>query len=233
MCFIFELTSPANRIVTPYKDTEVTLIGCRNRLNGFECNKRTLDYIAEEMGVKRPKSFECHSFDEITEMANSLETMEEGFVLVHEQDGAFRRLKCKNQKYLAIAHLRDNGSISPRRIMTLVKSNEHHEYLGYFPEDFKYFDFAEGILLESTMNIQKIWRDAVSIEDQKEFALFIMPRCMHGYEKSILFNMRKGGKDVHELIKEMDGKKLAKELNLKKRFAERFVELKEADEDCA
>jgi len=224
MCFVFELTSPANRIVTPYEDTRATLIGCRNRLNGWECGKRTLDYVAEDMHVARPKSFECNSLTEIKEKANSLETMQEGFVLVYEQDGSFRRIKCKNDKYLAIAHLRDNGIVNPKRIMTLVVDNEQHEYLQYFESDKKYFDFAEKFYLASVENINRLWNDAKDIESQKDFALHIMPRCTYSYEKGILFSMRKGESSIHKLLKEMGGKKLAEGLGLKELFIKEFKE---------
>jgi len=229
MCFTFELTSPVNRVVTPYEDTSATLIGCRNRLNGFEVNKKTLDYIAEDMDVARPKSFECNSLDDIKEKANSLATMDEGFVLVYEQDGSFRRLKCKNDKYLAIAHLRDNGIVNPKRIMTLVVDNEQHEYLQYFESDRKYFDFAEAIYLESIINIEKLWKESKNIESQKDFALFIIPRCIHGYEKGILFDMRKGEPDIRKLLRGMGGKRLAEDLDLKAHFIKEFKEFSVLD----
>jgi len=225
--FIFELTSPMNRIVTPYSETSVTLIGIRNNLNGFEVGKKALDYVAEEMGISRPKSYECSSFEELKAMADSLESMEEGFVLVIEKEGSFRRLKCKNSKYLSIAHLRNNGNISPRRILTLVMDNEELEYLSYFPEDKPYFGFVKAAYIDSLERMLDVWDECGQIEDQKDFALAIKAKTKYSHEAGILFRMRKGTPIMDSIksmgdTKELSAKKLAKSLNLKHRFVTEF-----------
>ena len=220
--YIFELTSPMNRIVTPYSETNVTLIGIRNNLNGFEVGKKSLDYVALHMDVARPKTFECKTFDELIEMANSLEAMNEGFVLVIEQEGSFRRLKCKNSKYLAIAHMRNNGIVSPRRILVLIMANEQEEYLQYFESDKKYFDLVKEIYDESLTRIVNLWSEVKDIEDQKEFALAVQGGTKHKHEQGICFKLRKGSVGLYRLIEDTDPKKLAKSLHLKEKFGKVF-----------
>lgn len=225
--YIFELTSPMNRVVTPYSETKVTLIGARNNLDGYEFGKELLDSIAKDMDVARPKIYECNTFEEVTRKAEELETMDEGFVLTVEQAGSFRRLKCKNSKYLAIAHMRNNGAVSPRRILTLVIDNEEAEYLSYFPEDKPYFDFVKLAYLDSFNRISDIWDECGKIEEQKEFAIAIQKRVKYSHEAGILFRMRKGTSLYDNIIgmgdtKDTACKKLAKSLNLKSRFAKQF-----------
>ena len=220
--YVFELTSPMNRVVTPYEDTSVTLIGIRNNYNGYEIGKRALDYVSEQTDIARPKVFECDSIEDLQKQAADLNVMDEGFVLVVEQDGTFRRLKCKNPKYVAIAHMRDNGSISPRRILTLIVANEYKEYLGYFPEDEKYFDYVKDIYDESLARILKIWDVTKDKESQKEFALVVQEHSKYSYEQGILFKLRKDKQPLQEVIKGTDPKKLAKSLRLKEKFAKKF-----------
>lgn len=227
--YIFELTSPANRIVTPYSETNVTLIGIRNNLNGYEVGKKALDSVAKDMDVARPKSFECNTFDEIIAKAENLGSMDEGFVLVVEQEGSFRRLKCKNSKYLAIAHMRNNGNISPRRILVLVMENEQEEYLQYFECDREYFDFVKEIYDDSLVRVMKLWDEVKDIEDQKEFALAVQGGTKHKHEQGLCFKLRKGSAGLYDLIQKTDPKKLAKSLHLKEKFAKKFSI--EAEED--
>jgi len=229
--FIFELTSPENRIVTPYTKREVTLIGARNNDTENELKTEELDSIAKEMGIKRPKLFKFSSIEETVKAAEKLNIMDEGFVLlVENKEGSHRRLKCKNSKYVAIAHMRSNGQISPKRIMTLLITNEHIEYLNYFPEDKHYFDFAENIYKESLSRINYIVHKYMFIKEQKEFALTIMPFTEYAYEKGIIFNARKGV-PVEESIIKMGGKKISEALGLRNKFAKEFGVIEEGEEN--
>jgi len=220
--FIFELTSPETRVVKPYSTTSLALIGARDKTTGDEMGRDFLDTMAEKFGVRRPIVYDYKSLDEVVEAAQQLHIMDEGFVLVHEQAGSFRRLKCKNQKFLAIAHMRENGGLSPKRIMTLILSGEQEEYLVYFAEDRKYFDFCYGVLNESISRMKQAWEKCSAIAGQKEFALAMIPMTKLSYEKGILFEARKTGGTVDVVVKGVDGGKMAKHLDLKERFAKEF-----------
>lgn len=220
--YVFELTSPMNRIVTPYEDTSVSLIAARHNVTGDELGTSYLDNIASGMKVNRPKKFTSDTIETLLEMASGLNAMDEGFVLVHEQDGSFRRMKCKNPKYVAIAHLRENGGLSPRRILALIMSNDYEEYLGYFPEDRSYFEFVKEIYDESVKNISDIWEQTKDIESQKDFALTIQGKVKYQYELGVLFKMRKKELSVLEVLKDTDPKKLSLSLSLKGKFAQKF-----------
>ena len=220
--WIFELTSPENRIVTRYEETNISLIGVRDNESGDEWDGKQLDSIAQEMGVKRPRPYKFYTMDETIAAAKSLEIMEEGFVLVVETpQGSHARLKCKNEKFVAIAHMRENGQISPRRVLTLVMANEHLEYLGYFPEDKHYFDFVEKVYREATDRIALLRDEHLGIEDQKEFALTIIPKTVYSFEKGVLFRCKKG-ENMRDILNNLGAKRLAKSLDLRKQFIKNF-----------
>ena len=230
--WVFELTSPETRVVTPYKEASLTLIGARENLTGRELTGDYLDAEAVIMQVRRPKSYKFTTIEETIDAANKLNAMAEGFVLVNEQVGSHFRLKCKNSKYLAIAHLRSNGGLSAKRVLHLVVSNEQSEYLQYFEEDKPYFSFVENIWKNITDDVTTLHNKYNNLVSQKDFALAIIPLCKNDWEKGVLFEMRKRNIALSEVVKGMDAQacnKLAKAINLRGKLSKQFGVIVEED----
>jgi len=222
--WVFELTSPETRVVTPYSTASLTFIGARNNLNEQEMTGKELDVFAKMFRIRRPRSYKFTTLEETVAFVKTLNSMDEGFVLTYENGSSFWRLKCKNEKYLAIAHMRENGDLSPHRILRLIVSNEQAEYLSYFPEDKKYFDFVDEKWQESLTRIQTIYSQFKDVTTQKDFALGIMPLCKYDFEKGMIFDMRKG-KTIQEVINKIDQhgcKRITKGMNLRSEFSKKF-----------
>ena len=117
--------------------------------------------------------------------------MEEGYVARIDS----WRIKIKNPAYLAIAHLRDNGAVTEKRVARLVFMQDHEEYLLHFPEDRP--EFEPYIKAYRAMIDDIHWRSRhyMKIENQKDFALKVKDSPASG----ILFGMRKG-KSLHECL---------------------------------
>jgi hypothetical protein len=230
---VFELTGPENRVVTPYSENKITLIGGRSNseLSFYrELSMTELDNLADVLDVGRPKPYTVDSYEKLLILVDSFPTMDEGVVLLIEaENGSHWRIKCKNPKYVAVAHLRENGGLSPKNVLSLVMSGEHYEYLKYFPEDKKYFDFVEVIYAEVKQRIVAIYAECKDIKEQKDFALTMMPKTKFSFEKGIIFSMRKGG-DMEQLLREFGAKKLSQGLNLKQKFIDEFHVVVEDDE---
>jgi hypothetical protein len=226
MTLVFELTGPENRVVTPYLKNSITLIGGRSNReeeNYRELSGTELDNIAFGTGIARPKEYKVNSYQELLDLVNSFPTMDEGVVLLIEnENGSHRRIKCKNPAYLAIAHMRDNGNISPRRVLALVMQNDHHEYLRYFECDKPYFDFVEAEYAVIKNRIDTIYKEHMAIKDQKEFALTIMPKVVYSFEGGIIFSLRKKGGTIEDGLVKIGAEKIAKMMNLKKMFVDKF-----------
>ena len=222
--WVFELTSPVTRIVTPYPTESLTLIGARDNFTEKEFTGAYLDRMAELMNVRRPKSFQFTNLAEAEEFIKTLPAMEEGFVMTYEGEDKFWRIKVKSAKYLSIAHLRNNGTLTPYRILFLVMKGEQAEYLSYFETDKPYFDFVDKEWQASLVRIQAIYNEAKNLPTQKEYAQFIMPKCVYDYEKGMLFEMKKG-KTLIDIIKDTDlngAKRLSKSINLKSKMVVEF-----------
>lgn len=229
--YTFELVSPETRVVTPYPEIKVFFTGCRQH-DGHEKFGNWLDSTAKIMHIDRPQSFRFNSIEETIAKANELAAMDEGFVLVFENDedyyGSHWRLKCKNAKYLAISHLRCNGGLSPKRVLKLVMENDVDEYLSYFPEDRVYFDFVQQIWGELVARVQSVYEECKGITSQKDFALAIMPRCKYGFESGAMFQCRKSGQNLVDILRGVGHDKVSKGIGLRKLFLDNFkIELEE------
>jgi hypothetical protein len=223
--FMFELTSPYNRIVTPYQEIELTLLSVKDK-RGHEDDREDLEYFSERLGVKLPPYYEIHDWNKLTDLVNSFPSMQEGVVLVWEDRGreeGHYRLKCKNVQYVAIHNLRSNGLISPYRILTLIMNNDEEEYLSYFESDTQYFDFVRNEFQTFLKSVEEIYNQFKDIESQKDFALAVMANIPEKFYSGFLFDMRKGNSLKKCLDKfNGDGKKLSKMMKLKEKFMKEF-----------
>lgn len=194
--FIFELTSPENRIVTRYDKTELTLLAIRNNFDGkyvdYEDIEFYLNYkkvnlcFPKEANIKLVKSYNLKKdAQEIINFVESRNELDEGIVCYNIITQ--KRVKIKNSSYVAIHHLRGNG-ITIKSIVTLLLKGEVDEYLNYFPED-------KELLAPYIYTYNKLKADVIEtyelyrfIEDQKEFALKVKD-LEYAW---MLFQMRKG-----------------------------------------
>ena len=222
--YVFELTSPETRVVTPYADIRITLIGARRKTDEMrELSSNELDTVAKIMELGRPKIFTASSYEELFSLVNSFPTLDEGVVgLIERPNGSHFRIKFKNPRYLAVAHMRSNGNISPKSVLELVMKNEQAEYLQYFDSDKKYFSFVEEKLNEAKERISKVYEQYKDLVEQKAFALAIMAATKQSFENGILFSLRKGGKTINDILTEMGADKLSKAMNLKQQFCDKF-----------
>jgi hypothetical protein len=184
-CYTFELTSPENRVVTPYTDRKLHLLTVRNRKDNFnELKPETVRIIAQYMGVSCPQA---HAFTEISElvrMASNVGQLEEGFVCIDYSqlvNGSYRRMKVKNPAYLAIAHLKESAACSLRALLQLVIMGEASEFLTYFPE---YKTYVEGLQSKWDEYRDKMNRDLWEAEEKKtlsrkDYALWVEKNCVN------------------------------------------------------
>ena len=126
--FMWELTSPYNRIVVQHSKPKLTLIGMRNRVTGQEYDVRT----CAPAGVPVVKHFDLTKIEDVLSAAAALDPMQqEGFVVV---DGSFNRVKVKSLDYVAIHHMKGEGGLTAKRVLERIVAGESDEILAHFPE---------------------------------------------------------------------------------------------------
>ena len=104
--FVFELTSPANRIVTPYNRTTMNLLTVVHNETGMELLDpySILKLIDEyELGNLGALAENAMHLESLVQIVNDMPAMEEGMVLVLKSEcgKAPWRIKIKNPKLLA------------------------------------------------------------------------------------------------------------------------------------
>ena len=107
--YMFELVSPYNRVVVPYESIDLYHIGTRDNI--------TLKEIETDIGIKKPKTYQCNNLSDLIEMAGKLRYCEEGYVV---KDAEYRRIKVKSPAYVSISHL-ISGMNEKRRLTVTDK----------------------------------------------------------------------------------------------------------------
>lgn len=169
--YMFELTSPYNKIVVPQTETRLNFLGCRNN-ETFEEIYFTDHPLA---GVFRtPKVFPLGSLEECVSAAKELTLDHEGYVVC---DAAFNRVKVKSPLYVSAHYMRsDDGSLSHRRAAELIKENQTDEFLTYFPEFKSDFNKMRAVLDAYAARIDSAFAALTSLgmPTRKEQAAWIM-----------------------------------------------------------
>ena len=152
--YIFEMVSPWTRVVTPFHENDMYLIGCRwidpdkdfAEIPFWECSLKSM--------FKTPDILDFASIDKCLEYAQTLDWTSEGYVVM---DKHFHRVKVKNASWLAVHHLCENHTMSYRRAVEIVRSNETDEVVGYFPE-------FESALLDVK---NRYWKKVADVSEAK------------------------------------------------------------------
>jgi hypothetical protein len=221
--YTFELVSPFNKIVTPYPEPALYIIGVRDKTNEFKEVNVSEIYDDLPEYIKHPEFFSIKDpngdfigFEEMKMMANGLENpTDEGFVVVdyssyNDEFGYYPRIKVKNGSYVALHHLRgtmDNGDLNYGSILEIVWKNEQDEVLANFPEFQPFFDevmikfanFDEGFSNDYTKlcdaGFFKMSMEERAIpENKKNFAMAVKDSKF----KNFFFNMWNKGRTFKE-----------------------------------
>jgi len=189
--FMFELTSPLNRVVVQHWATKLTLIGVRER-SGKEWpveNFANLTAFSPNGEIKFPWFPTVHQFPLQTmeqieaTFATMSPTSQEGYVVV---DGNFNRVKVKSPAYVALHHLKDGFGV--RRLMEIVQSNETSEFLAYFPEWKAPYEELRSRYDALAAELEAAYESLKEIPIQKDFAL----KAVKTRFSAPLFMLRKG-----------------------------------------
>ena len=160
--YMFELVSPYNKVVVPYKNIEIYHIGTRDNI--------TFEELDEDIGVQKPKHFNLHSLEDCIKTANKMPYNEEGYVVV---DKNWHRVKIKSPQYVAVHHLKNNGELNFSSLVQLVRANEIEEFCIYFPEYKEYVVKLKNKIDEIISELEKEINELKTkkFDTQKDFAI--------------------------------------------------------------
>jgi len=180
ICYMFELCTMANRVVIPYKEARVVLIGARKKdedwmeMTSEQLNflqKKRIDPSGTNTRMRRPGIFSFPSIMDCVKSAEDLPGFQEGFVVKrwNENSGRYDRAKVKGRAYLDLHRV--ISSLSLRNLVRMVIFGDR-ESLESFPEYLQTYDTVKERIdnfCKDTMEcFQLVQQKVLDIEDPKE-----------------------------------------------------------------
>lgn len=162
--YMFELTSPYNKVVVAHSEITITHIGTRNN--------KTLEEVSIDIGIKKPKLYSLKTLNECLEMIKILPFNDEGYVVV---DKNYNRIKIKSLAYVVAHRLKNNCSVTVSRLIDMIKINETEEFTTYYPEYKKEIEKIKNDINTKKSEVENKIKEIKSKNflTQKEFALYI------------------------------------------------------------
>lgn len=205
--FLFELTSPYNKIIVPYRKTKLTLLGCRDDRG----QEHTPEWAQEAFGLafETPTVYPLASIDAVIRYCASIDANDREGVVV--QDAYFNRVKIKAEHYLSLAHLKGDDHFSDERIFIAMKQGSIDDALGAWPEirprteeilhEWRSFKKRVLMLCEKAAEYYETCRhtsEGNPKQAKKQYAQFVLQR--YGVFSSFLFEAIKEAGAVESLF---------------------------------
>lgn len=164
----YELVSPYNRVVVPYKETKLYWLGARDNQTLKEYNFKDIPKHLTDV----PKYYECSSIEEIKEKVDNMSTEDEHFEGFVIEDCRGERIKLKSPSYMNLFFIKGDGIFSEKKILKIILEEEDDDILAYFPEYKPDFDRIRRLLSVYITNIKKSLKEAENKLklDRKEYA---------------------------------------------------------------
>lgn len=166
LTFCFELTSPYNRVVVDYKDSRLTLLAVRHRLDGHNINLHEMQNNQGTFcGLPIVKRHAIRNVTDLLEFVNTQNPTEHEGVVVC--DSNHNRVKVKNAAYLAYNRARDIVGKSPRALLELILLEKIDDVLPMLPEHMKArSDEMQNSLVELVREIDQNYLVCKTIADK-------------------------------------------------------------------
>jgi T4 RnlA family RNA ligase len=197
--FIFEYIGPDNKIVTPYKESQLVLLGIRSIVDGlYKDISEMTDFVNYKLQkdayfppVRMPKLYDFKTIQDIVNFARELTSRDEGFVCWDVKNGL--RVKIKSPHYVKLHRMRgNNGEKSVKDIIGLIVTGETEEMLVYFPEFREIIKTVDKIINDTFNKADTLYCDMSSEQlSQKDFAQKVFNCEVAKSMKNLFFSARK------------------------------------------
>lgn len=168
LCYTFELVSPYNKVVIDYPETKIYLLSIRDMRTLEELSLSQVEEYAARFDFTIPQRYDLNNEDDYRQLVAAMPEGHEGIVV---RDVAGNRVKIKTLLYFQMHKAKNNGVITLERIVDLIRANDHHEFLSYFPEYEDTFTKvrlqlgAIGILVYGIKKIVSSWKSKHPFEE--------------------------------------------------------------------
>ena len=213
--FMFELTSPYNRIIVPYSVTKLTLLGCRDP-QGIE---HTPEWAVKnfKLSFSTPHVYPLRNIDEVITYCQSIDSNDREGVVV--QDMNFNRLKIKTEYYRSLFFLKGEDHFSDERIFISIMQGSIDDALAAWPEIrprteeiiaewIGFRNRVAGLCEKAAAYYQSCKQDCSDDpkEAKKRYAMFVMTR--YKSFSTFLFEAIKENADLKSIYKKINYREL-------------------------
>ncbi len=124
--YLFELTTPQNRVVVEYTRPQVHLLAMRHRDGTELCPVENARHFGE-FSIPRAPQYDCSTLAELIGLVTTRDPKTSEGVVVRAAD--FSRVKVKSPAYVALSALRGSVAGSPRRLLEVVLLGKEDDVL--------------------------------------------------------------------------------------------------------
>lgn len=212
MCYMFELTSPYNKVVVDYKETHLNLIGARDMETMEEYDVHFLSKLYENVFQERkgfgfPKRYAWTSLDDCIAFTSKMSSDEEGVVAV---DNNFNRMKIKSKEWLKAAKLKNNGVVTCSRVIEMMRNGTLDDFKAYCPE---HVDFVDEILakyqkIKKILSREEFWFESSDAKTWQKPYLAEEIKNRDSFVKGFLFKKYDENISVDSFLDSMPLKKI-------------------------
>lgn len=188
--YLYELTTPLNRIVVRYDDYRVTLLASRVTSTGV--------YVEYEQGygpaLLKPQEWQIKTLEELSEFVNSADPSKiEGAVVI---DGNYNRLKVKSKAWVLASRAKNLVALSKRRALESIIDGTIDDVIPLLSRELvEYIETMRADLVLFCLNTDQLFLKFNKEPDRKSFAITVQNS---GLWQSPFFNLY-GGKYSHTL----------------------------------
>lgn len=181
-CYVFEFTSPLNRIVTKYSRANLTLLTIFDKTTLREWPRQFVEDHNKMLGFERPNVFYVDSFEQALGLVEAIDKLDEGFVAIDKNN---HRLKLKSTNYRNIFRLYYHKT-QPAYYVKLVLAGLDDEVAVEFPGVNRFIVFIKETVEMIIRELEAAWEKYHDYE-QIDFA-----RAVRDFQfYPVLFNKKK------------------------------------------
>ena len=214
--YIFELTSPYNKVVVRYSEPELRLIGVKKLDTLEEYNFWLMNLVSRYIKIPLIEEYKFYSIEECLDSFQGKSFNFEGYVAF---DGD-NRIKIKNPAYVAVhltKRMKDEllDITNPYIFLDIVKQNEIAEFTTSFPHASELIVDLQNRYNALIKKLHKAKEQIGTITDKKELSIKIQSVILENGIKpdlnSVFFMLNNGKiKSIEEYLQKCDNKKLIK-----------------------
>lgn len=166
--YMFELVSPKSRATISYPETKLYYLGQRNLVTMKEV--KLYEPWMHDFGILFPKCYNLNTLNACLEYVKTMTKDEEGFVI---RDKNFNRMKLKSPEYLLAFHMNNNGAITTKRIIEMIKNEQIDDFVAYCPEYKDMVDHVIEFINSISVGMESSWNAHMLNLNKKELAHLI------------------------------------------------------------